>query len=327
MRKASLRRSGITLFQLLVVLAVIAILIGLLLPAVQKVREAAARTQCINNIRQVCLSIHNYAGTYGSQLPPLYSAPKARVASNPQSFFFTILPYIEQDNLYKVGMGFGPDGPALDPKDKDVNLTWMTAMPGGKVYSQAFVKTYVCPSDPTNSPMQTTAIGWVGCSYGANYQVFGTKDWAPQFNIGNIPDGTSNTIFIGERFAQLPGEAGKFMDPDGKKQQAHTLWAWPANHGTKPPTDWTKPVPENAAMIAYYNEVTGKGFGKDVFKQPQIGVPPTGADYRLVQSGHTAVVQVGMGDGSARGVSAVITQPTWQNALTPADGQPLGSDW
>src|SRR5271166_3546145 len=97
------RRSGITLFQLLVVIAIIAILLGLLLPATQKVREAAARTQCQNNLKQIMLAIHNYAGTYANSLPALYSAPRVGDQYYPQSLWFTLLPFIEQDNLYKIG--------------------------------------------------------------------------------------------------------------------------------------------------------------------------------------------------------------------------------
>jgi hypothetical protein len=86
-------------------------------------------------------------------------------------------------------------------------------------------------------------------------------------------------------------------------------------------------VPQNAAMFAYGDPTEEIGYGKVVFDQPQIGIRPPQADYRLVQSGHVAVVQVAMADGTARGVSASVTQATWQNAVTPADGNPLGSDW
>jgi prepilin-type N-terminal cleavage/methylation domain-containing protein len=317
MRKAS-SRPAFTLFELLVVIAIIAILLGLLLPAVQKVREAAARSQCQNNLKQICLAVHNYAGTYDTRLPALFSAP-VTTQPNPQSFFFTLLPFLEQDNMYKAGMQ-----DAATP-----GLTW-TGKIGldGQIWSRGIVKIYMCPADPTNSPMQPTAIGWVGSSYAANYQVFGTKDWAAAYGIGNIPDGTSNTVFVCERFAQFPGVPGQFTDPDGKKQQANNLWAWPANHGTSPPTQYKKAVPQNAAMFAYGDpDKKEVGYGKEVFDQPQIGIRPPDADYRLVQSGHAAVVQVGMGDGSSRGVPASVTQPTWQHALTPADGIPLGSDW
>jgi prepilin-type N-terminal cleavage/methylation domain-containing protein len=211
MRNAS-SRPAFTLFELLVVVAIIAILLGLLLPATQRVREAAARTQCQNNLKQISLAVHNYAGTYNSKLPALYGAP-ATAKTLPQSFFFTILPFIEQDAMYKDGMRN-----AASP-----GLTWTGKIPGGQIWSNGFVKTYICPADPTNSPTQPTALGWVGSSYGANYTVFGALDWSAVYSIGNIPDGASNTIFICERFAQFPGKPGQFTDPDGNKQQANNL--------------------------------------------------------------------------------------------------------
>jgi hypothetical protein len=302
---------------MVVILTILGILFGLFVAAVEKLREAAGRTQCQNNLKQIVLGLHNYAGTYQLHLPPLYSAPKLDGVACPQSLFFTVLPYIESDHVYSDGMRR-----AAVP-----GLTWTGIYDGSPIYSSVFYKTYICPADSTNSVTQRTAIGWIGGSYGANYQIFGTEDWKPKYTIDNIPDGNSFTVFIAERFAQYPGEAGKFIDPEGKVQQANTLWAWPANYPPNPPTSYTSPVPQNAALFAFHNARTAQGYGEVVFERPQMSITPPQADYRLVQSGHYAVVQVGMGDGSVHSVTQAVSQPTWQAALTPADGKPLGNDW
>src|SRR3954451_5192159 len=117
------RRGGFTLMELLVVIAIIAVLIGLLLPAVQKVREAAARLQCQNNLKQIGLAFHNYHDTFGA-LPP------ARIDDGATWAVF-VLPYIEQDNLHKLFDYLKPW--------PDQSAEFLAAASGG-------VKTYLCPS-------------------------------------------------------------------------------------------------------------------------------------------------------------------------------------
>jgi hypothetical protein len=341
-------RGGFRLVDLVVIVLLGLVLLGLFFPFAQRLRGADERDLCMLNLKQMGLAVHNYAGTYDSKLPSLCSAPMTQViiegkpvtVQNPQSIFFTLLPYIEQENMYKSGMSASVQAGA--PSDTNTeppsNHTWLGKHDKGQIYDAGFVKTYVCRGDLTASLKKPTDLGWVGSSYGANYQVFGNptlgnlgtplQQFRSVFNIGNIPDGTSNTIFFADRLARYPGEPGQFKDPDGKVQQAHTLWAWPAGSGTSPPTKYKKPVPQNAAMIAYgFPDKKDTGYGTVVFDKPQIDVAPKEGDYRLVQSGHSKAVFVGMGDGSARAVSAKVSQTTWQHALTPADGVPLGDDW
>jgi hypothetical protein len=323
MVRTTCRRRGLGRLEAVVLALASAVAVGLLLPAGLRAQKARGQTACQFNIKQILLATHNYGITYGGGvLPAVASAPLLGSAwvnddnRYSQSFFFTLLPFLEQAEIYKAGY-----------KPTTLGKTWMGQVPAGPVYAHAFVKSYVCPDDPTNSASKTTACGWVGVSYACNYQVFGTHEWGSVFNLGNIPDGASNTVFIAERFAQFPGPAGRFTDPDGKEQQANNLWAWPAAYAPNPPTAYKTPVPQNAAVFAYGDPDKEVGYGKAAFGVPQVGIAPARADYRLVQSAHAKSVQVGMGDGSVHPVTAGISPKTWQAAVLPADGMPLGNDW
>src|SRR5262245_26372830 len=195
------RWRGFTLIELLVVIAIIAILIGLLLPAVQKVREAAARIQCANNLKQLSLATINCADQHNGNLPPsigLYSSTNFANLNSDGGLFVHILPYIEQDNVLKAALV--PGNPATKTGDDrngflDTYSQWTNAI------QQARIKTYICPSDATNHPDWAQAY----TSYAHNGMIFRVAyhGWGTGYNNfpASIPDGTSNTIMYTERLA------------------------------------------------------------------------------------------------------------------------------
>jgi len=287
------RWRGFTLIELLVVIAIIAILIGLLLPAVQKVREAAARTQCTNNLKQLSLATVNCADTNNTKLPPsigLYPGSAPADGNGDGGTFLHLLPYIEQDNLYKSC--YVPAGPSSDGRNglQATYSQWTPTIGGARV------KAYICPSDPTN----TDSLG-ARASYGDNGQLFrqNYQGWAGglQRYPASIVDGTSNTIFYTEKLARC--STGNYPDN-----------YWP---------DW-------GSVLSSSDEGDPTG---PTAPTPQIRPAgnPAQCDGGVASSPHTAGIVVGLADGSVRFVNGGISAPTWWAALTPAGGETLGSDW
>jgi len=293
-------RRAFTLIELLVVIAIIAILIGLLLPAVQKIREAANRMKCTNNLKQFGLGMHNYNDTIGT-LPPGWVTrvnSGTLIAPNPGwSWGYVILPFIEQDNLFRQING-DVTTPAFATNAPAVAIT--TATPG----MTQKITLFRCPSD-TGPDVAAHLGGWTRSNYVINRAVLGPDSGSVPltYSVATIPDGSSNTILCGER--------------DSIKNIAATA------------------IVRSSTTSASFEGRPGRGMNID---NPG-GPTGTGNDQRLeFSSRHSGGANFLLGDGSVRFIRQTIDSDpnsnwtdfplstanfTFQNLCRPDDGNPV----
>jgi prepilin-type N-terminal cleavage/methylation domain-containing protein len=378
-------RAAFTLIELLVVIAIIAILIGLLLPAVQKIREAAARMQSSNNLHQIALALHNTHDTYGV-FPPVtvnawrdfnqgggttgvdYTGPylphnPATAGADKTTFFYCLLPYLEQGNLHDETPSW--DIYYIHGQRRDD--------PTKMVGSQT-VKVYQAPND--SSPYQQINWSWpytgtqnpeqvftqTLASYAPNAQVFGTKTgqgtesiwdvaWSNagggKMTMTGISDGTSNTIGVIER--QMVSGTNLIYYKDWSLYDAATN-KWPNNSlGTSAGiSTWcvTDMPPEGVAFFGCNcNDPTvtwddndgqwwrGNCYFTAVSTQYQYFQPPKPArvrnqmnPYNIYSFNSGNIVQAAMMDGSVRSIPTSISVFAWSAAVTPAGGEAIGID-
>jgi prepilin-type N-terminal cleavage/methylation domain-containing protein len=326
-------RRGFTLIELLVVIAIIAILVGLLLPAVQKVREAAARSACQNNLKQIGLAAHSYDSVYG-HLPPGYlgaypdlGAPvgPTDAPSNPYPAQFVgclayLLPYLEQDNLYKAMLA---GLPADYLSTTAVYNPWWT-YPATFSAAQTRVQTYLCPSDNAYANTLATIVSL------ATYRT-GNRVNAGYFLIGQGGDNLGRTNYTG-----VAGYFGVTGDPNVDplagvftNRSAVSLQKLSAADGTS-----------NTALFGEtYGDLTP---GARLFSPSWMGIgampslaglgtPPSPITGTLMfNSKHPGVVQFCFGDGSVRALRKFPGFLDDQNAVLNfiyatgwQDGQPV----
>ena len=351
------RRSGFTLIELLVVIGIIAVLIGLLLPAVQKVRDAAARIQSANNLKQIGLAMHGHNDAAGG-LPPtngwypkLPAGAKYQAGGSQGSAFFHILPYIEQDNLRKLSNRtlyyiYSSATPTTnsgsyvynDPTygyRYDYTYTYggytSTYVPsgvqaywGGSVINYP-VKLYLAPADPSVTSE----------SYGYSGYLLNTAVFDKDLKIQTISDGSSNTVLVAEGYASCYSYGYSQTNPhDYTYSSRYSYWpgyyydyTYLASYKYTYTGSYYQSIGYTTSSYTYsYSYYTPKFSpvaGKTFQVRPALGQ----CDGSIPQGHSSGVMLVLLGDGSVKGVSAGVTPDTWAAALTPNGGDLLGNDW
>src|SRR5262249_20222295 len=329
----SLRRSSFTLIELLVGIAIIGVLIALLIPAVQKVREAAQRTQCTNNIKQLGLATHNFHDTY-QKLPPNWSWPDAWTTAyragvnygdttSPDGVAGTwlvhLMPYVEQGNLFR---NIQTASSSTANMDGSANTA---VHPYNLAVKDVTVNLFICPADPlapssgfvgagSGSPGTSYAVN----SYPGNVLVFTPN---PKSLVNAMKNGTSNTALIAERYVKC-NINGVTTSP---------YWSWwgyiqpmPGSCRAAAGFGWTTAYPP--ASYSGGDPQSDYSSGTLTF---QVAPSLAACTSAVTQTPHPAGMQVGLGDGSVRSVNGSISVTTWRTACNdPAfAGNPLGSDW
>jgi prepilin-type N-terminal cleavage/methylation domain-containing protein/prepilin-type processing-associated H-X9-DG protein len=333
-----MRRTAFTLIELLVVIAIIAILIGLLLPAVQKVREAAARIKCANNLKQIGLAMHGYMDA-NNGLPPngvfTYTGSTV-VQTSPWSAASRILPFIEQENLFR-------------------NINFATGYSTQPGISSSRVGTYICPSEVNDRGSGTDPIygnkNWT-INYAVNLGTWGVLTrkasgmqgsdgaFSPNrcFRPGDFIDGMSNTLGLAEVKSYTPRISVAtntivYSSPPPSPVSpadlgAYTLAAFDPTKQTH--VEWVDGKVHETGFTAVYSPNTvvtyssgGTTYDVDFITATEANLGDTYAAVTS-RSYHTGGVNVVLMDGSVRFVSNSIPQATWRALATRAGGEIVG---
>jgi len=308
-----LRKKAFTLIELLVVISIIGILIGLLLPAVQKVRESANRIQCANNMKQLGLATHNFSTTYGGKLPTITHEV---VPGSEGSVMVALMPYLEQENLYKE---------YNNPSNMTVAV--FPLAPPTKTNSKVIKIPFLCPSDYTSND-GVAPSGWAGTSYTGNAFLFAKLGWfcmadprSSNFKIDTVPDGLSNTIGFAEKM--LVTEFGNSNNRDTAYIPATVLSQGWGEIYNFPAFGIYQSVYPDVPNFSDFNPAWWwyrKRF--NIFFKPKLSESTRYG----VSTGHD-IMQLTMMDGSVRRISEKIIDMTFWQVVMPHDGLVLPENW
>jgi prepilin-type N-terminal cleavage/methylation domain-containing protein len=359
-------RRAFTLVELLVVIAVIGVLIVLLLPAVQQVREAAARTRCANNLRQIARAAHLCQDAHET-LPPYHPAgiPTGTFFSGPGNngtVLYFLLPFLEQNALFEGGAFAGPQGTV-----HDINVTLHSGLPPTFPPTPPFaaqqpISIFQCPSDPTMPPDGTLPVSgnyapgsahfgnavtyaYGSSSYACNYLVFGNIYAGSNFYSAANPDG----FVIHGHLTGIPGNLPRIPAtiPDGASNtllfaEKFAMCQWFKGHNVTTPLPggnlWSgggdPSPPESGFGVEEFGDNTAQWAPGIAMETPwadgtrfQVLPPPTQCDVAYPQSGHASGLVAAMADGSTRTIAPSISAGTWYAICTPDGHEVLNADF